>query len=844
MTRVTAAAALLLVLSASTQPLGARGQNPRPLAGRPLADVLRELQRGGLPIVFSSEVVRPAMRVASEPESTDPRRLLNELLQAHGLEARPGPRGVLVIARGRMPRPQPTAPSRTDASIDGLIVDAQSATPLAGVLVRLPATGVEVLSNVDGRFELSSVPAGTHRLFVTAVGYVLAEPEITLQAGATLGLTVALPQGAGTYTEQVEVVADPFRGAATGVPAGMALNSADLRELRGVLTDDPFRAVQSLPGAMTGNDLRSEFSIRGSDPGHVGLSIDGVAANWPVHSVRGDWGGGSVGLINGDALDGVTLMGGAYPQEQPARSGGWLELTLREGSRVRPQVHASLTMTSASVITEGPLGGNARGSWLIAARQSFVQWILERTGADGTRFGYSDLQGKLVFDVTPRQRAELTVLAGRSLLELDRSDPDPNLITRGDTTSGLTVFAWRSVIGGNATVVQRVGFSADSFTNDSAARRDLSTGSSDDLLYRADATFPVRTATIRTGVATLRQGARGSTTRFIGFVDGPRQERLERIDGTRTTFSSYARASIRVAEQLAADASLLVTDSDVATFAPHAAATAALGAWTGRAAIGFYRQGPRIEQIATTFAAPDLTTEWSRHIDVSLERGFRGDARIQLAAYRRDDRDVLRLMNDEYRLIDGAIVLPSMTPQWRNALSGTAYGFEVLAQRRSPAGLSGWISYAWARTRYRDLQSGERFDGDFDQRHSFNAFAQYRLSAVTAFSGKVRIGSNFPVVGYVSGTVDSARLDSVRNGLRLPVYSRFDLRANRAFNMNSRRLTLFVEVVNVLGRSNLAAACACASWADAPRVFSNGRVVDTTQEMFPFLPTAGMVFDF
>ena len=38
-----------------------------------------------------------------------------------------------------------------------------------------------------------------------------------------------------------------------------------------------FRAVQALPGVATGNDFRSDFSVRGSDSRHMGLSIDGVA---------------------------------------------------------------------------------------------------------------------------------------------------------------------------------------------------------------------------------------------------------------------------------------------------------------------------------------------------------------------------------------------------------------------------------------------------------------------------------------------------------------------------------------------------------------------------------------
>lgn len=46
-------------------------------------------------------------------------------------------------------------------------------------------------------------------------------------------------------------------------------------------------------------------------------------------------------------------------------------------------------------------------------------------------------------------------------------------------------------------------------------------------------------------------------------------------------------------------------------------------------------------------------------------------------------------------------------------------------------------------------------------------------------------------------------LSSRRNEVRLPVYSRVDVRANRSFNWSGRRLTLFAEVINVLNRDNV-----------------------------------------
>jgi hypothetical protein len=72
-------------------------------AGRSLADVLRDLQSLGLKVVFSSELVRPEMRVASEPAATDPRKILDEVLEPHGLRAAAGPKDTWLVVRAREP---------------------------------------------------------------------------------------------------------------------------------------------------------------------------------------------------------------------------------------------------------------------------------------------------------------------------------------------------------------------------------------------------------------------------------------------------------------------------------------------------------------------------------------------------------------------------------------------------------------------------------------------------------------------------------------------------------------------------------------------------------------------
>ena len=126
-----------------------------------------------------------------------------------------------------------------------------------------------------------------------------------------------LSEGTTAYSESVTVTPDVFRAPPDPVPSSSVLGSAELQNLRGVLADDPLRAVQVLPGVATGDDLRSEFTVRGSDFRHLTFTVDGFATPYLLHTVRGveDRGPtGSVAMINSDVLDDVTLLNGSYSQ--------------------------------------------------------------------------------------------------------------------------------------------------------------------------------------------------------------------------------------------------------------------------------------------------------------------------------------------------------------------------------------------------------------------------------------------------------------------------------------------------------------------------------------------------
>ena len=77
---------------------------------------------------------------------------------------------------------------------------------------------------------------------------------------------------------------------------------------------------------------------------------------------------------------------------------------------------------------------------------------------------------------------------------------------------------------------------------------------------------------------------------------------------------------------------------------------------------------------------------------------------------------------------------------------------------------------------------------------------------------------------------------SRRNGFRVPAYARLDLRANRTFNWQTKRLTLFVEVMNVLGRENVR--------YEQPFVDRTGLARCIFISMIPRVPSAGVLIEF
>jgi hypothetical protein len=741
-----------------------------------------------------------------------------------------------------------SAQSPSPISVAGIVIDHRTEQPVPGVLVDVEDQAQVATSDADGRFALT-LPPGRYVIGASVIGYALLRAEITVAAGAIVPVTFRMSEGAGSYTDRVTVSGTRRTDAGAG-PGSGALFGRELENLRGVMLDDPLRAIQAMPSATATDDFYSEFAVRGSSWRHVGLAIDGMPTKYLMHTVHGVVDGGSIAMINSETLGSVALHPGSYPQRTGRHLGAQVDLATREGNRETFRGRAGLSGTSATFMADGPLA-DGRGSWLVSARRSYLDYLIKRIDPDASfAFGFYDGQAKVVYDLSPAHQVSFTSLLGRAAFNEDEENLDDNDRQQSTSHAWLHAAGWRYTPGPRFVLTQRLYTTGVTYDTRNPFGTTIDSASSLDVGWRADASFaPGDRWLVEFGGDAQRLTGESFFSRRL-TATGP-QVTLSAFDERTSAASMYAQARVALGSRLTVTPGVRADRwslQDATTASPWLTAELALGGRTRlRGGSGAYRQFADLDQVhGLRGGGTGLRPERAVHVDLGVEHSLRDDTRVTVTAYTRSERDVLWPIGSEpHRLPDGRIAAGFADAPWVNAWRGRARGFEALVRRDAPAGLSGWLGYAYGRHRYTQAATAETFPANADQRHTLSAYGTYRLSARTGVSAKFRYGSNYPLLGYLAQPADAPIVDgrpayytvaAVRNGERLPPYARLDVRGDRAFNWSGRRLVLFVEVANVLNRENR---------RNVPfGIDRSGRVFNPTETLMPIVPSAGFVVEF
>jgi hypothetical protein len=734
--------------------------------------------------------------------------------------------------------------AQAPGEVRGSVVDARGGEPLSNVDIQLVGGGGRAATDGGGHFRLAAVAPGDYTLNVSTIGYRLIKKPFHLDAGEVKDFEVVLSPDTFRQTDSVEVTAGPFETARQDSPATLILSGNDAKNLASVLADDPLRAVQSLPGVSSNNDYDARFSLRGVDYSRIGVYLDNILLRMPFHTVEGAGPSGSATAFNGDMVQELELHPGAYPVRFGDRTGGVLDVHTRDGSRTGTSIRGTVSPSNAGVMAEGPLGESHRGSWLVGARKGFLQYLLNRINADPSiAFDMADAQGRIAYDLTPHNSLSLYVLESTSTLDRSRYQSTLGINSLMESGYDFTFgnLAWRSTPAANLLIVNHAAWMREKFDNSNPGNLPLAGDHYGEWVWDSSATWMwSANAPLDIGYSVRRLHDSGYSNQRLSTA--PFVRLLDHYDGTAAHEGGYAQQSwtlagghLHLGAGVRWDHHSLMGRSVVS---PQASAAVSLTRST-RLQLGWgqYVQFPEISELTSPLGGVHLLPQRSTQAIGAIEQRLGERTRMRLEYYEREDRDLLYRPFYDPRMLNGKVFVPPANPLVRNSSRAYGRGFEFLVERRSANRLTGWASYAYGVSHQRDGWEGTAFPSDYDQRHTINLFAGYRIRPTVNLSAKWMYGSNFPYPGFLRMQNGLYYLAASLNQLRFGPYQRLDWRINKSWTKDKYKITLYGEVVNLTNHANYR--------FDSFNSYNTktGQASVTVDKLFPILPSAGIVFE-
>ncbi len=839
--------------------------NSEAAAGRPLTEVLLELHRQGLDLLFTSQTVRPEMVVSEVPPGAPSRRLLETLLHPFGLTTQDGPGETLIVIS------QPGA--GPGSGIHGQVREIRTGRPLEDVQILIPGSSFTAISGAEGRFTLAEVPPGTYTLEARRPGFVVEQTDDFVMppwgvAHATLELLrtpLSLDKVVVTPSQISLLRSDP-------VPA-LALSRDEIAALPH-LGDDLFRTMTLLPGA-SGNELTAQFHIRGGRTDEVMVVLDQLELIEPFHLKDFL---NAFSIIAPKAIAEVDLILGGFPAQFGDRMGGVLNMktSVRSGDY---RTHLAISVLGAQAGSSGNFSKD-RGHWLTVSRFGFPEVFLSYLN-DNERPRYWDLFTKVELEVTPSHRFSARILHADDTFDIRvRTREEGEVDTERVDTDYQSSYGWLTHQGLLSsrllvdTVLSRGNVERDRHSVETEGEDD---GFVLDDLRSLDVTGlkqewsfqPSNRRYWSWGFDLRRLETDFDYFNFRELDDPLAAIRFEPRSGTRTfrrvlrddQGGGYISSRLRLGRSVTAEVGLrydqhtITDDKDTSPRLNIALAldeTSVLrGSW------GYFFQSQRpyelgIEDGETEF----LPSERTELFALGYEKIFRRGATLRLDAYHREVRDPrLRYEN----IFEPITSFPEIEPDRIRIVPerSTSRGVEFFYRFQRRPRFNGWIGYTYSRVE--DRISGRDVPRSLDQPHALKVDLDIRVNPHWTLNLAFRYHTGWPTTAIGAALASAPGEDEADddeddlplvptavfgplNAERLAGYHRLDLRASRQWQINKGKLSFFLDLQNLYDRENVAGQDVDLKFEIAEGEGVN--LIPVEERWGGFLPSIGIKWEF
>ena len=218
--------------------------------------------------------------------------------------------------------------------IQGVVSDSTTGDVLYGANVWLQGTSLGAASNMDGKYKITGIPAGSYTMVIRYIGYKQKEMTVTVTGSRTLELNIELP------SEVIEGKPVVVTAQAVGqreainqqLTSNTIINVVSAEKIRELPDDNAATALSRLPGVSLMNG--DQIVIRGVQAKLNQVLVNGIElpstdmgsnANSTTSTRATD-----LGFISSNMLSGIEVIKALTPDMDANTIGGVVNLKLKE----------------------------------------------------------------------------------------------------------------------------------------------------------------------------------------------------------------------------------------------------------------------------------------------------------------------------------------------------------------------------------------------------------------------------------------------------------------------------------------------------------------------------------
>lgn len=738
-----------------------------------------------------------------------------------------------------------------NGTLRGHVYDAQTGNPLINTNLQIRGTSFGTITDINGFYVITNIPAGEYNLVATYIGYDSTAISIKISSGSIVYKSLTLTENSVQLGE-VSISAAREKSRTTVNVSQISVSARQIKNLPSVGGEsDIAQYLQVLPGVISTGDQGGQIYIRGGAPIQNKILMDGLNIFNPFHSV------GFYSVFETELIKNTDVYTGGFGAEYGGRISAVIDITTREGNKARTGGFVSGSPFMVKGLLEGPLKkfkeGGSSISYVFTAKKSLIDQTsksLYKYAADidtiGLPFAFSDYYGKISFNGANGSKVNIFGFnykdryANPALATIDWTN------TGGGANFALIPSGSNIIIDGlvgftkyNSSLTEKNEEPRSSAIDEISANINFSIfGNKSEVKYglelrslRTDFEF-VNPFSIRISQEqnTTELGVYGKYKKIIGNLIVDPSLRIQYYSSLGTV-AIEPRLGIKynISDQLRLKLSggrytqnLMSTSNE----------RDVVNLFNG------FLTGPEGQVLGLDNTPLKNKLQISHHAIAGIEYDFSKSIKINIEAYYKDFPQliVVNRNNTQRSQSDYAVE------------NGAAYGTEIALKYEIPK-IYIWTTYSYGFV--------NRFDGQqtyptiFDRRHNANFMVSYTPDKAGTWQINARwnLGSGFPFtktkafynyLDFLNGPdTDYEKLNpdnigilysDIRNGGRLPYYHRLDISLQKKILFSKySSLELNVSVTNAYNREN---------------IFYFDRLRYERVNQLPILPSAGVKFNF